>query len=155
MDTRTTRLPQGEPLFGCNTAERPLRGYARSLLSLTLLLSLLHSILLSAATPQKTKPAGNRSVVQADDAQSLVDDLADPDAEPLENVPDEVPLENTPDEEGDSSENAEPDKDFLADETTTPHFNRLFLKQLGYGELAPDRFGSPLPGFSPPPERVA
>ena len=147
MDTRTTRLPEGEPLFRRNPAERPWWGYARSLLSITLLCAFLHSIFLSAATPQKTTPAGDQPVVRAtDDAQTLADYPAAPGAEPLENAPDE---------EGDSSENAEPDKDFLADETTTPHFNRLFLKQLGYGELAPGRFGSPLPGFSPPPERVA
>ena len=147
MDTRTTRLPQGEPLFRRNPAERPWRGYARSLLSFTLLFAFLHSIFLSAATPRNTTPAGNQSVVRAaHDAQPLPDYPAGPDAEPLENAPDE---------ESDSGENAEPDKDFLADETTTPHFNRLFLKQLGYGELAPGRFCSPLPGFSPPPERVS
>jgi hypothetical protein len=65
------------------------------------------------------------------------------------------PLENAPDEEGDSGETAEPDKDFLADQTTLPYFNLFLLKQLGYGELTPGRFCSPLPGFSPPPERVA
>jgi hypothetical protein len=60
MDTRRTRLPQGEPLFGRNTAERPWRGYARSLVSLTLLLSFLHSILLSAARPRRqSRPATN------------------------------------------------------------------------------------------------
>lgn len=147
MDPRTTRLPEGESLFRRKAAGRPWRGYARSVLSLTLLLAFLHSIFLSAATPRDTTPAGGQSAVRvAHDAQSPADYPADSGAEPLENAPDE---------EGDSGENAEPDKDFLADETTTPHFNRLFLKQLGYGELAPGRFCSPLPGFSPPPERAA
>jgi hypothetical protein len=147
MDTRTTRLQKGEPLIRRNAGERPWRGCARSLLSFTLLFAFLHSIFLSAATPQQTTAAGNQPVVRsAHDAQSPADYPADPAAEPLENAPDE---------EGDSNENAEPDKDFLADETATPHFNRLFLKQLGYGELAPGRFCSPLPGFSPPPERAA
>jgi hypothetical protein len=65
------------------------------------------------------------------------------------------PLEKAPDEEGDSGETAEPDKDFLADQITLPHFSLLFLKQLGYGELTAGCFCSPLPSFSPPPEPVA
>jgi hypothetical protein len=115
--------------------------------SLVLLLTFLHSVLLSATPCRSARPARTQTVVHdACDAQTPGDYPVDPGAEPRENIPDE---------EGDSGENAEPDKDFLADGAAAPHFSRLLLKQLGYGEPPPGRFSSPLPGFSPPPERAS
>jgi len=147
MDTRRNRLPKGEPLSRRNAEERPWRGCARSLVSLMLLLTFLHSVFLSAAPCRGATPAAHPTAVcAAHDAEAPADSLVDPGTEPRENAPDE---------EGDSGENAEPDKDFLADEGTTPRFSRQLLKQLGYGEPRTGRFCSPLPNFSPPPERVA
>jgi hypothetical protein len=144
MANRRTRSPKSEPLFRRSAERRPWRGYVRSLLSLLLLLAFLHSLLLPVPPARGATPAGTQSVLCAADA--LDDCPAGPCGEPLENAPDE---------EGDSGETAEPDKDFLADQITLPYFNLLLLKQLGYGELKAGRFCSPLPGFSPPPERVA
>lgn len=146
MDTRNTRLPKGEPPSRRNAEERPWRGCARSLVGVMLLLTFLHSVFLSAAPCRRAVPAGRPAAVRAaHDAPAPADAPVDPASEPRE---------NTPEEEGDSGENAEPDKDFLADEADTPHFSRLLLNQLGYGEPRSGRFGSPLPGFSPPPERT-
>ncbi len=146
MDTRRTRLPKGEPPSRRNAEERPWRGCARSLVSLVLLLTFLHSVFLSAAPCRGAAPAAHPTAIRAaHDADVPADAPVDPGTEPRENAPDE---------EGDSGENAEPDKDFLADEAATPHFSRLLLNLLSYGEPRTGRFGSPLPGFSPPPERA-
>jgi hypothetical protein len=146
MDTRRTRLPKGESPSRRNAEERPWRGYARCLVSLVLLLTFLHSVFLSAAPCRDATPAARATAVRAaHDADAPADSPVDAGTEPRESAPDE---------EGDSGENAEPDKDFLADEATTPRFSRLLLKQLGYGEPRTGRFCSPLPGFSPPPERA-
>jgi hypothetical protein len=146
MDTRRTYLPKGEPLSRRNAEVRPWRGYARSLVSLVLLLAFLHSVFLSAAYCRGATPAASATAVRAaHDADAPADAPVAPGTEPRETAPDE---------EGDSGENAEPDKDFLADEATTPRFSRLLLKQLGYGEPCSGHFCSPLPGFSPPPERA-
>jgi hypothetical protein len=115
--------------------------------SLLLLLAFLHSLLLPVPPARGATLAGNPPVLCAAEA-----------ADPLGNypvAPCEEPFENAPDEEGNSGETAEPDKDFLADQITLPYFKLLLLKQLQYGELTPGHFCSPLPGFSPPPERVA
>lgn len=147
MDTRRTRLPKGEPLSRRSAEERPWRGCVRSLVSLVLLFTFLHSVFLSAAPGRHAATAGRPTAVRAaHDAPAPADSPAAPDA---------ASHANAPDEESDPGENAEPDKDFLADETDTPHFSRLLLNQLGYGEPRSGRFCSPLPGFSPPPERVA
>ena len=146
MDTRRTRLPEGEPLGRRNAEERPWRGCVRSLVSLVLLLTFLHSVFLSAAPCRGAAPAAHSTAVRAaHDTDAPADSPENPGTEPRENAPDE---------ESDSGENAEPDKDFLADEAATPHFSRLLLNQLGYGEPRSGRFCSPLPGFSPPPERA-
>ena len=147
MATRTTRLPASEPLFRRNTERRSRRGYARALVSLLLLLAFLHSLLLPVPPARGATPAGSQPVLYAADAADASGDCPA--------APCGEPLENAPDEEGDSGETAEPDKDFLADLATLPYFNLFLLKQLGYGELTPGRFCSPLPGFSPPPERIA
>ncbi len=147
MATRKTRLPASEPLFRHNAERRSWRGYARAPVSLLLLLAFLHSLLLPVPPARGATPAGTQPVLYAADAADALGDCpALPCGEPLENVPDE---------EGDSGETAEPDKDFVTDQTTLPYFNLLLLKQLRYGELTPAHFCSPLPGFSPPPERVA
>ncbi|MBD0256941.1 MAG: hypothetical protein ICV83_14580 [Cytophagales bacterium] len=147
MDTRRINLPESEPLLRPNAERRPWRGYARVLVSLVLLLTFLHSVVLSAPSPRRATTPGDHPVLCAgDNAETLPDYPADPCPEPCQNAPDE---------EGDSGETAEPDKDFLADQTTLPHFHLFLLNQLVYGELTPLRFCSPLPGFSPPPERVA
>ncbi len=147
MATRRTNLPESEPLLRRSVECSSWRGYARASVSLLLLLAFLHSLLLPAPPARGATPAGHPPVLCAADA---ADALGNYPAAPCGE-----PLENAPDEEGDSGETAEPDKDFLADQTSLPRFSLLLLKQLGYGEITPGRFCSPLPGFSPPPERVA
>ncbi len=140
-------LPESESLLHPSGERRSWRRYARALVSFMLLLTFLHSVFLSALSPRRATTAGHQPVLCAgDNAQALPD---------YEAAPCPEPHQNAPDEEGDSSQSAEPDKDFLADQTTLPHFNLLLLKQLMYGEFTPGRFCSPLPGFSPPPEWVA
>ncbi len=147
MDIRRINLPESEPLLHLNGERRAWWRYVRALVSLLLLLTFLHSVFLSAASPRRATTAGDPPVLCAgDQAQALPGFPADPCPEPPQNAPDE---------EGDSGETAEPDKDFLADQTTLPHVSLLLLKQWGYGELMSRHFCSPLPGFSPPPERVA
>jgi hypothetical protein len=146
MALRRINVPESEPLLSPGGERSAWRRYIRILVSLLLLLTFLHSVFLSAPLPRRATTAGDLPVLCAGDPAG-----ARPDS-PADTCPE--PAQNAPDEEGDSGETAEPDKDFLADQTILPRFNLLLLKQLGYGELTTRPFCAPLPGFSPPPERV-